>query len=240
VALPIIESMTLPFPSVAGPAVTPAPSAPTPTTLEILAHRGAWTRPAERNTLEAFDRAFANGWGVEIDVRDLDGELVVSHDPPARGALRFADVVDAYRAAGAPGRLAVNVKADGLQISLRSALAELDPSGWFTFDMSVPDAITSLRHGLPVFTRHSDIEPEPVLYRAAEGVWLDDFGGGWLTEGLVTAHLDAGKRVAVVSPELHGRDHQRTWSTWREWTVWRRPGVSLCTDFPQEALEVLR
>jgi glycerophosphoryl diester phosphodiesterase len=232
--------MTLPFPSVGGPVTTAALRPQTPTTFTILAHRGAWAHLPERNTLGAFERAFARRWGAEIDVRDLDGELVVSHDPPLRGALPLADVVDAYLAAGEPGRLAINVKADGLQASLAAALAKVRPSAWFSFDMSVPDAIVSLRHGLPVFTRHSDAEPEPVLYEAAEGVWLDDFGGGWLTETRIAAHLDAGKRVAVVSPELHARDHREAWSAWRRWTVWTRPGMSLCTDFPDEALEVLR
>jgi glycerophosphoryl diester phosphodiesterase len=208
--------------------------------MEILAHRGVWADLAERNTLPAFERAFARGWGAEIDVRDLDGELVVSHDAPVRGALALAAVVDAYRAAGSGGRLAINVKADGLQPALTEALAAIPPSSWFTFDMSVPDAVVSLRHGLPIYTRHSDVEPEPVLYDAAEGVWLDDFGGGWLTEERVAAHLAAGKRVAVVSPELHGRDHAQAWGDWRTWSVWSHPNLALCTDVPDEALEVLR
>jgi glycerophosphoryl diester phosphodiesterase len=232
--------MTAPFPRVVGPAtLAESPQTPSPT-IEILAHRGVWQTPPERNTLAAFERAFAAGWGAEIDVRDLDGELVVSHDPPRRGALPFAAVVDAYRAAGEPGTPAINVKADGLQAPLAAALAEVRPAAWFAFDMSVPDAIVCLRHGLPVYTRHSDVEPDPVLYATADGVWLDDFGGGWLTEDIVAAHLDAGKRVAIVSPELHGRDHREAWSAWRTWTVWRRPGISLCTDSPHEALEVLR
>jgi glycerophosphoryl diester phosphodiesterase len=228
--------MTRSFPSVARPVTTPQ----TPTTLAILAHRGVWTEPSERNTLAAFERAFAHGWGAEVDVRDLDGELVVSHDPPVRGALRLADVIAAYRAAGRPGRLAINVKADGLQALAAAALADVPPSAWFAFDMSVPDAVVWLRHGHPVFTRHSDVEPEPALCDAAEGVWLDDFAGGWITEARVAAHLDAGREVAIVSPELHGHDHRAAWRTWRTWTVWTRPGVSLCTDFPHEALEALR
>jgi glycerophosphoryl diester phosphodiesterase len=208
--------------------------------MQILAHRGVWTDLAERNTLPAFERAFARGWGAEIDVRDLDGELVVSHDAPVRGALALAAVVGAYRAAGGSGRLAINVKADGLQAALAAALSTIDGSSWFTFDMSVPDAVVSLRHGLPVYTRHSDVERDPVLYDAAEGVWLDDFGGDWLTEEHVASHLAAGKRVAVVSPELHGRDHAQAWSTWRTWSVWGHPNLELCTDAPDEALEVLR
>lgn len=205
---------------------------------EILAHRGAWQSPAERNALPAFDRAFQAGWGVELDVRDLDGTLVVSHDPPSAGALPLADVVALHRSTSQAGTLAVNVKSDGLQGPLLEALEELDERSWFAFDMSVPDALTSLRQALQVFTRHSDVEPEPALYDPSIGVWLDDFYGGFVTEERIAAHLDAGKRVAVVSPELHGRDRHEAWSRWRTWSVWRRPGVMLCTDFPNEAQEL--
>jgi glycerophosphoryl diester phosphodiesterase len=206
--------------------------------VSVLAHRGYWRALSERNSLAAFRRAFDSGYGAEIDVRDLDGELVVSHDPPARGALAFADVVSALIASGGGGVLAVNVKADGLQARLAEALAGLDHARWFAFDMSVPDTLGYLRAGLPTFTRHSDVEPDPVLLANASGVWLDDFGGGWLGEEHVAAHLAAGKRVAVVSPELHGRDHQAAWAHWRSWQVWSQPGVSLCTDHPVEAQEV--
>lgn len=206
--------------------------------VSVLAHRGYWRAPSERNSLAAFQRAFDRGYGAEIDVRDLDGELVVSHDPPLRGALAFEDVVDALASSGSGGVLAVNVKADGLQARLAEALAGLDGAQWFAFDMSVPDALGYVRAGLPTFTRHSDVEPDPVLLRDATGVWLDDFGGGWLSEEQIAAHLAEDKHVAVVSPELHGRDHHAVWAQWRSWQVWTRPGVSLCTDHPLEAQEV--
>ena len=203
-----------------------------------LAHRGLWAEADERNTLAAFRGAFANGWGVELDVRDLDGELVISHDPPAAGALGFAAVVDAFLEAGCPGRLAVNVKADGLEALIAEALRDVDPACWFAFDMSVPDTLRYVRAGLPYFSRHSEVEPEPALYEDACGVWLDDFFGGFVTEERIAAHLDAGKQVAVVSPELHGRDHAAAWAQWRGWSVWGSRRVHLCTDHPTQAEEV--
>lgn len=206
--------------------------------IRVLAHRGYWRAPSEKNTLGAFERAFARGYGVELDVRDLDGELVVSHDPPREGALPLDAVIDRLRESGSAGVLAVNVKADGLQPALASALGGLDQARWFAFDMAVPDAVGYVHRGLRTFTRHSDVEPDPVLYGPSHGVWLDDFGGGWLRESFLQSHLDAGKSVAVVSPELHGRDHLEAWQEWRQWPVWRHPDVLLCTDHPREAQDV--
>ena len=182
--------------------------------------------------------AFAHGWGVETDVRDLSGSLVVSHDPPGDGTLPFEAVVDAYREHGCPGALAVNVKSDGLAEMLAHALRDVERSRWFAFDMSVPDMRHYARQGLPFFTRHSDLEPVPALYAAADGVWLDDFDGGFIAEERIASHLAAGKRVAVVSPELHGRERDQTWAQWRAWPVWRRAEVLLCTDHPTSAEEV--
>jgi glycerophosphoryl diester phosphodiesterase len=204
--------------------------------IRVLAHRGYWLAPAERNSLAAFERAFAGGYGIEFDVRDLDGELVVSHDPPRHGALPLGDVIELWKRSQTAGTLAVNVKSDGLQGALAAAIT----GDWFAFDMSVPDTLGYLRSGLPTFTRHSDVEPDPVLYQHAHGVWLDDFGGGWLRQAHVERHLAAGKSVAVVSPELHGRDHAQAWREWRTWSVWREPQLHLCTDHPREAEEAFR
>ena len=203
-----------------------------------LAHRGLWSEPDERNTLDAFRGAFAHGWGVELDVRDRDGVLVISHDPPAADALTFAAVVEAYVAHGCPGRLAVNVKADGLEALVAEALSPVDAARWFAFDMSVPDSLRYASAGLPYFSRHSEIEPDPALYADSCGVWLDDFYGGFVTEARIAAHLEAGKHVAVVSPELHKRDHLPVWDEWRRWSVWGSDRVHLCTDHPHQAEEV--
>jgi glycerophosphoryl diester phosphodiesterase len=202
------------------------------------AHRGLWAEADERNTLAAFRDAFAHGWGVELDVRDLDGTLVISHDPPASGALSYAAVVDAYIEAGTPGQIAVNVKADGLEAMIADAMRDVDPARWFAFDMSVPDTLRYAAAGLPYFSRHSDVEPEPALYDGSAGVWLDDFYGGFVTEERIAAHLEAGKQVAVVSPELHKRDHVAAWQQWRTWSIWDSERVHLCTDYPTQAQEV--
>jgi hypothetical protein len=209
--------------------------------VEILCHRGWWERPEEKNSPEALHRAFAAGLGVETDLRDFAGAVVVSHDPPTHKGLDL-DGLLALHATAPHTTLALNVKADGLAVPAAKALADHGVSGAaFVFDMAVPDQLQWLRTDVATFTRHSDVEPEPVLYLASDGVWLDDFGPlRWWTAGHVQRHLDAGKRVAVVSPELHGRDHRDPWAELLAAGLHRHDRLALCTDLPAEALEVFR
>jgi glycerophosphoryl diester phosphodiesterase len=208
----------------------------------ILAHRGHWIEPSEKNSLAAFERAFSAGHGVELDVRDRAGDLVISHDPPDESAPLFAAVLALYRDAGLPGRLAVNVKADGLAERVAD---ELDRFGAaqraFAFDMSVPDMLAYVRSATPVFTRFSEYEPDPALYGQCEGVWIDSFLGPHAPAERAIEDLKRGKAVALVSPELHKMPYQSAWAAWAH--AFRGAGIDkrysgqlmVCTDFPAEA-----
>jgi glycerophosphoryl diester phosphodiesterase len=204
----------------------------------ILAHRGFWHTAVEKNSLEAFERAFAAGFGVELDVRDFDGELVISHDPARATCPRFALVLALYRRYGMPGRLAINIKADGLapQIARMTDDAGMRKAV-FVFDMSIPDMISYVEQHIPTFSRCSEYERTPALPEACAGVWLDAFTTPWADESRMTAFLDEGKAVALVSPELHGKPHEEAWSVWRSALRATKPGkpVMICTDLPAEA-----
>jgi hypothetical protein len=206
--------------------------------VEILAHRGWWRKPEERNTLDALKRAFAAGMGVETDVRDCSGEIVVSHDPPIHGVLLFRKLLEAYAQAGYPGHLALNVKADGMQDAVGAMLREFAVERYFLFDMSVPDQTQWLKAGAPTFTRHSDYEKSPALYDRAAGVWLDGFESDWFSPQVITGHLKAGKMAAVVSPELHGRDPAKVWQMLQAVAgglTAGSPKLFVCTDRVAEA-----
>ena len=57
--------------------------------LEILAHRGYWKLEKEKNTLYAFEKAFDKYFGIETDLRDAQGEIVISHDIPLGNETKF-------------------------------------------------------------------------------------------------------------------------------------------------------
>lgn len=169
----------------------------------VLSHRGHWHTHTEKNTKAAFRRSFDQQFGTETDIRDLAGELVISHDMPLGGELTINDFL--ALTAGRQLPLAINIKADGLASKLAQAMESYSPKHWFVFDMSIPDLKAHLQAGNPVFTRMSELEREPVALNEAVGVWLDSFDRDWFGAETITDLLHRGKRVCVVSPELHGR-----------------------------------
>jgi glycerophosphoryl diester phosphodiesterase len=197
----------------------------------VLSHRGWWTASTERNTAHAFRRSLEAGFGLETDVRDAHGRLVISHDLPVGGELALDDFFAFPGAADFP--LAINVKADGLAELLRDTAARHQVRDWFVFDMSVPDARSHLLVGNPVFTRMSEVERSPAWLDEAQGVWLDAFSHDWYDLPVVEDLLAQGKRVCVASPELHGRSFEATWALLSP--LRDRAGLMLCTDLPQQA-----
>lgn len=202
--------------------------------MKILSHRGYWKTAEEKNGLVAFERSFKLGFGTETDVRDMASKLVISHDMPVGTPMGLDTFLDLIADPSMP--LAMNIKADGLALELARHFAgrNLD---WFVFDMSVPDLRMHLNAGNPVFVRMSEVERDPAWLDEAQGVWLDAFGGEWYDVDLVRALLDTGKRVCIVSPELHRRDHAALWDALAPLAA--HDGLMLCTDFPELAKEKL-
>lgn len=206
--------------------------------MEILAHRGDWKSLAEKNTLAAAQRAFENGFGMETDIRDYGGRLVISHDPADAGSLPAENLFALYQKYTQAGTLALNVKADGIQKLLYGLLEKYNIRQYFVFDMSVPEQVLYRQTGMNYYTRHSEIESVCTLYDRAVGVWLDSFyAQDWLTGSMIWQHLLAGKCVGIISPELHGKDYRKTWEMLKRNDFAAQDAVKLCTDFPEQAKE---
>ncbi|WP_426110112.1 hypothetical protein [Massilia sp. PWRC2] len=109
--------------------------------MQILSHRGLWQQAAEKNTMAAFARSFALGFGTETDIRDSAGALVIAHDIPGGGEPALGSVLELMRASACSGPLALNIKADGLQAALSTTMAAYPEIDYFVFDMSVPETL---------------------------------------------------------------------------------------------------
>lgn len=206
--------------------------------MQIISHRGFWIDPKEKNSHSAFERSFQMGFGVETDIRDYDGQLVISHDPANQDCMTLDRFLRLYLNYPSRPTLALNIKADGLQTALESQLKMFEIANYFVFDMAVPDGLLYLMRGMNTYTRHSEYEPVPCYYKKACGVWLDEFHGHWLSDDVIEQHLSAGKAICIVSPELHKRSFEKEWQQYRE--LERKIGkdrLMLCTDLPQHAKE---
>jgi len=207
--------------------------------MRIISHRGYWLDPGERNTRVAFERSFSLGFGTETDIRDMGRDIVISHDSPSGGELLIGGLLELAAKYSPALLLALNVKSDGLQGRTAAALRQYALQEFFVFDMSVPDSLNWIRQGIPVFMRQSEYEPAPALYSQAAGIWLDAFTSDWWTVETISRHLDAGKGVCIVSPELHARDHRPAWERLLQSDIRRHPDLILCTDLPEAARDFL-
>ena len=197
---------------------------------EIIAHRGWWKAENEKNTKTAFERAFDSGFGVETDLRDIKGEIVISHNMPRGNEMSFEDLLKLLD--GRALTLALNIKADGMADEIKRLLEKYNVSNYFTFDMSIPEMVYQHKTGLNVFTGLSDIVPLPVMYEQAKGVWLDCFNSDWFGEVEIQNILNQDKKVCIVSPDLHKREYKSVWEKYK-----KMKEIMLCTDYPQEAKE---
>ncbi len=205
--------------------------------IEIIAHRGYWIESAEKNTFAAFSRALKSGFGIETDFRDLNAELVISHDMPTLGAMQARQLSDLYHNYPVSAPIALNIKSDGLH-DLIEEFTEIGAfKNFFAFDMAVPDMRSYFKKHIPVFARISEYEPHPAFFDMSIGIWLDAFESEWYEAGIIDQLLKQKKQVAIVSPELHGRPHEDLWGLIKKNNFHQNSSVSICTDFPMQAKE---
>ncbi|HHQ2716935.1 TPA: phosphodiesterase [Pseudomonas aeruginosa] len=198
--------------------------------MQIISHRGYWKEKCERNQAVAFKRSFDLGLGTETDVRDIAGKLVIAHDMPSGDELTLDDLLDIMSGRNLP--LAINVKADGLAHALKAKFEDRGHTNWFVFDMAVPDMRSYLELGISTYTRMSEVEQQPAWLDRSTGVWLDGFDGEWYSNDQITSLLDSGKRVCIVSPELHSRPPLALWQQIQE--IQDTEKLMICTDLPEQ------
>lgn len=203
--------------------------------MKIISHRGYWKTSEEKNTFNAFERSFSLSFGTETDLRDYNSQIIISHDIAKSKDLSLISLLEIYNIYNKNIQLALNIKADGLQILLKELLLEYEIYEYFVFDMSVPDTLGYINHKINFFSRQSEYELNPIFYDKCKGIWLDAFNGDWYGYSLILDHIKKGKQVAIVSPELHKRDQLPLWEHLRKKKIHLEDEVTLCTDFPEEA-----
>jgi glycerophosphoryl diester phosphodiesterase len=195
----------------------------------IYAHRGIWRDKNEANSISAINRAHAEGFGIETDVRWANHEMIISHD------LITTDSVLSFRNSlfdAIP--VAINIKTDGLQPYLKEFIINNGHRGTFVFDGSIPEMVKyraeEISHALRLSEYEKDLPWNP------DFIWVDGFEvDWWIRDRQILQHLED-TPIVFVSPELHGREHRTAW----EWLLdLKKSGTDnlyVCTDFPEELM----
>lgn len=203
-----------------------------------LAHRGVWRKRPNQNTRDAISLAVSSGFGLEIDLRDHSGEIVVSHDPPEEPPLKFERVLRLLTENSFSGVLALNVKADGLVPLISEFQEMLSGIDHFFFDMSFPEKRRYLSAGYPIACRRSEFENASAELLEGNGVecrnvWIDAFETDWWIPLAGDDIAPGNSRCFFVSPELHGRNPEDAWRRIRDLYLEGRE-IGICTDLPEE------
>ena len=141
-------------------------------------------------------------FGVEIDVRDYNNELILAHDPWCQGET-LEDYLIEYNHAV----LIVNVKCEGIEDRIISVLNKFGISEYFLLDCSMPAIVKLVNQGFSkLAVRLSEFESIEIALKfrgLVDWVWVDCFTGPALQESDLMKLK--GMNICIVSPDLHGR-----------------------------------
>jgi len=209
---------------------------------KIIAHRGLWTSEDSQNSQHAIISALKLGFGVETDIRDNSGHIVIAHDPPVGGETNLVEFLTKLAQVGLTSQriFALNVKSDGL-LSLSNFTNLLSSSAeYYFFDMSFPQQLHFAKSLQPIAQRVSEYEPPSLDLFLDFGLtprfWIDGFESDWWLGDSAVNRLVADYRTTVVSPELHRRQPDAVWE-WFAVQTRKHHSVTICTDHPQSVLE---
>lgn len=168
--------------------------------------------------------------GVEVDVRDYDGDLRLVHDPLLSGE-RLEDFLAAYHHA----LIIFNVKCDGLEGRILDLAAKHRMNDFFFLDVANPTLVTLARQGVrQAAVRYSEYEPVEFALAFAgkvDWVWIDCFTRLPLdtdTYSRLRAHF----RLCLVSPELQQHPREMI-GAFRE-QLRGMPLDAVCTDYCED------
>ncbi len=161
--------------------------------------------------------------GAEIDVRDHNGTIVLSHDYPDNNSESLVNFLKHF-----PKNrlLAINVKSCGIEIDV-DTLVKQSHQNYFLFDFSIPSLLNSIHMNIPCAQRLSEYEKD--LLNGPKWIWIDSFNSVWYDDKYVELIRNKGYKIALVSPELHKRTSQSDYKKIKS-LISKKLVDAICTD----------
>ena len=159
------------------------------------------------NTVEEL-KYVPDTFGVEIDVRDVGGDLILAHDAFADGE-KFSNFLKYYR----HKLLVVNVKSFGIESQIIQELKNFNITEFFFLD-SAMSVIVQLSKGYQTHfsgrvSEFESIETVRLSKNLYDWVWIDCFTEYSLsTEVYLNLHKILNKKLCLTSPDLLNREFE--------------------------------
>ena len=149
-------------------------------------------------------------FGVEIDLRSRNDEIIISHDPFTANPILFDDWLKFYN----HNILILNVKEEGIEKMVLEIVGQHKVKNFFFLDQTFPLIVKTLKVGeTRTSIRISDYESLSTLEKIKElssfkpnWVWIDSLTGNWEHLSHLADIKKMGYRVCLASPELHQRE----------------------------------
>tara|TARA_B100000287_G_scaffold430815_1_gene486794 strand:+ start:1135 stop:1737 length:603 start_codon:yes stop_codon:yes gene_type:complete len=143
-------------------------------------------------------------YGVEVDIREQNGDLICAHDPFEKGEL-FKNFLSHFK----HKFLIANIKEEGIEKSVISCIKDQKIENYFLLDVTFPYLVKLAKEGInKIALRVSDYENlnlNLITDLSIEWIWLDAFSNFPIEElNKIQAYSSKNKiKVCLVSPELH-------------------------------------
>lgn len=181
------------------------------------------------NTLEDLVKT-PRDWGIEVDIRDSNGEIICAHDAFEDG-IPLSTLLEGYQHA----LIIFNTKSDGLVKPILELVKKYEINRYFFLDLANPTMIQLMRSGNPHFAvRYSEYEPlafAEAFAGKAEWVWIDCFNDLPLDQATYQ-RLATHFKLCLVSPELQG--HPRPMIDTYKSRLKTMPIQAVCSDFCED------
>lgn len=194
------------------------------------------------SSIESLDPSF----GAEIDIRDYNGVIILSHDP-VLSSDKFLELEVFLRNWKSTGTLILNIKSEGLELRCLELLNKYKIVDWFFLDLSMPYFVkySKIAYEQSISGFSSDnmavrfSDEEPISYALnfkdkVRWVWIDWFEEVVLNKSNYQVLKEAGFKMCLVSPELQDKGPEFI-KRYKEYLSLHNIVVdAVCTKYPEQ------
>lgn len=159
------------------------------------------------NNINDLNKIIPN-YGIEIDLRDKNNKLILSHDPFTDGE-DFEDFLKQYNKYS----IILNIKSERIEYKVLELLKKYNINNYFFLDCSFPmiynlNKINEKNIAIRL-SEFESIESIELVKNMVSWVWIDCFNKFPLTKNIYNKIKQLNLKICVVSPELQNHDISR-------------------------------